>query len=146
LISDGALIEKTFLEDVGEAGTGMCFVGPTSPTGSAVDKLTLDYITKYKEEPAVSYFLTGYDAADLLFRAIEKAAVFDKDGTLHIGRQMIRNTMYATKTFQGVTGILSCDEFGDCSSPSFRVLRLDEPALGLRGLQKNVVFTSGSGK
>lgn len=142
LISDGALIEKSFIEAVGEAAQGMCFVGPTRPEGPAVDQLTAAYIAKYHEEPTVSYFLSAYDAADLLFHAIEKAAVQDPDGTLHVGRAKIRDILYATKTFKGVTGTLSCDQFGDCAKSSFQILRLDDPSLGLKGLEANVVFPS----
>jgi branched-chain amino acid transport system substrate-binding protein len=144
LISDGALIEKSFLEAVGDAAKGMCFVGPTRPNGPAVDQLTAAYIAKYHEEPPVSYFLSAYDAADLLFQAIEQAAILDADGTVQIGRQKIRDILYATKTFKGVTGTLSCDQFGDCAKPSFQVLRLDDPSLGVKGLEENVVFPNSS--
>ncbi len=140
LISDGALIEKSFLEAVGEAGKGMCFVGPVQPSGPDVERLALAYRQKFKEEPTVSYYLSGYDAANLLFHAIEQAAVHDHTGALHIGRQKLRDSLYATKTFKGVTGVLSCDRFGDCGRSSFHVLRLDEPSLGLKGLEANVVF------
>ncbi len=146
LISDGALIEKTFLEAVGEAAEGMCFVGPVQPSGPPVDRLALAYKAKYKEDPAVSYYLSGYDAASLLFHAIEKAALRDRKGMLHIGRRKLRDTLYETKTFKGVTGILSCDQFGDCGRPSFHVLRLDDPSLGLKGLEENVVFSGDAQK
>ncbi|MBU1138678.1 MAG: branched-chain amino acid ABC transporter substrate-binding protein [Proteobacteria bacterium] len=146
LISGGALIEKTFLEAVGEAAKGMCFVGPTQPSGPAAEQLTRAYTAKYKEEPTVSYFLSAYDAADLLFHAIEQAAVRDHDGTLHIGRKKLRDTLYAVRRFKGSTGTLSCDQFGDCAMSSFQVLRLDDPALGLNGLEANVVFPVESKK
>ncbi len=146
LISDGALIEKTFLEAVGEAARGMCFVGPVQPSGLAVDRLALTYREKYNEEPVVSYYLSGYDAADLLFHAIEQAAIPDRNGILHIGRRKLRDTLYATKTFKGVTGILSCDQFGDCGRSSFHILRLDDPSLGLKGLEANVVFSGDAQK
>jgi len=140
LISDGALIEKQFLEAAGEAAKGMCFVGPIPPKSQAVDLLTAAYIAKYHEEPTVSYFLTAYDAANLLFDALEKAAFRDPNGTLYLGQQTIRDVLYANTNFQGVTGPLSCDQFGDCAEPSFHILRLDEPALGLKGLQANSVY------
>ncbi len=146
LISGGALIEKTFLEAVGDAARGMCFVGPVQPAGPAVERMALAYKAKFKEEPTVSYYLSGYDAASLLFHAIEKTAVRDRNGTLHIGRRKLRDTLYATKTFKGVTGILSCDQFGDCSRSSFHVLRLDDPSRGLKGLEANVVFSGDAQK
>jgi branched-chain amino acid transport system substrate-binding protein len=142
LISDGALIEKSFLDDVGELGRGMCFVGPSSPAGDAVDRLAAAYETKYKEKPTVDYYLNGFDAADLLFHAIEQTAIPARDGTLYLGRQALRDVLYATKDFRGVTGTVACDRFGDCARPAFNVLCLDDPSLGLEGLQANIVFSS----
>lgn len=140
LISDGALIEESFLEAVAEVGKGMCFVGPAQAGGPAAQELTRAYIARYEEEPTVRYFLSGYDAADLLLHGIEAAAVLEADGTLHIGRKTLRDILYATRAFKGVTGVLNCDQFGDCAKSSFQVLRLDDPSLGLRGLEANVVF------
>lgn len=144
LISDGALIEKTFLEAVGDAARGMCFVGPKRPKGPAVDLLTEEYTLKFNEEPTVSYFLSAYDAANLLFWAIEQAAIKGTDGTLHIERQKIRDSLYAGEPFPGVTGTLRCNKFGDCAKPSFHILRLDNPVLGLKGLEKNSIFPNTS--
>jgi branched-chain amino acid transport system substrate-binding protein len=140
MIGGGALINRSFLEAAGDAAKGMCFVGAARPTGSAVDRLTASYISKYHEEPKVSYFLGAHDAAELLFHAIEQAATPTPDGVLFIGRQKIRDILYSTKTFKGVTGTLSCDQFGDCAKPSFHILCLDDPALGLKGLEANIVF------
>jgi branched-chain amino acid transport system substrate-binding protein len=82
----------------------------------------------------------------MLFAAIERVAAKRPDGTLHIGRHALRAALYATKDFAGVTGILTCDEFGDCGYPVFNVLRLDDPAQGAAALQKNVQFTYSPGK
>ena len=63
------------------------------------------------------------------------------DGTLHIGRQALRDTLYSVKSFSGVNGELSCNRFGDCHPPCFNILRFDDPALGLNGLESNILFT-----
>lgn len=141
LMSDGALIENSFIQSVGEKGTGMYFVGPARPSGPAVDAVARQYESRFDGPPAASYYLFAYDAATLLFDTIEKIAVQDPDGSLHIGRQALRDGLYATKGFKGVTGTLNCDEFGDCASPAFNVLRLKDPAAGIEGLQSNVMFT-----
>jgi branched-chain amino acid transport system substrate-binding protein len=72
---------------------------------------------------------------------MEKATVKDKDGTLHLGRQALRDALYATAKYQGVSGLLTCDEFGDCAPEQFDVLRLDDPGAGVEGLKANVVYT-----
>ncbi len=141
LMSDGALIDNSFIQDVGARGKGMYFVGPDSPKGARVEAVALEYREKYKSPPGSSYYLNAYDAAGLLFGAIEKIGVQDPDGTLHIGRDALRRALYGTRNFKGVTGELACDKFGDCSRPVFNILRLDDPGAGVSGLQENVIFT-----
>jgi branched-chain amino acid transport system substrate-binding protein len=142
LMSDGALIEKSFLDAVGVEAKGMYFVGPAKSSGALVKALAKDYVATFKAPPSTNYYLGAYDSVNLLFAAIEKVAVKEKDGTLHIGRQALRDTLYMTKMFDGVSGRLSCDQFGDCARPIFNVLRLDDPAAGVEGLQANVLFTN----
>jgi len=142
LMSDGALIEKTFLADMGKDAQGMYFVGPASPPESPeLHRLNSAYREKYMESPHNYYYLNAYDAASLLFAALEKAAFKEEDGTLHIGRQALRDELYATRDFPGVTGQLACDQFGDCIPPEFHILRLDDAEKGIEGLQSNVLFT-----
>jgi branched-chain amino acid transport system substrate-binding protein len=147
LMSDGSLIESSFIEAMGANAVGMYFVGPTPPAPSpALDRIVSEYVAKFKEKPPTIYYLSAFDAADILLDAIGKVAVKDHDGTLHIGRQALRDALYATKNREGVSGKLSCNKFGDCAPPGFDVLRLDDPALGVDGLKANVVFTYKPGK
>ncbi|MCG8688520.1 MAG: branched-chain amino acid ABC transporter substrate-binding protein, partial [Desulfobacterales bacterium] len=141
LMSDGALIDESFLSAVGDKGVGMYFVGPASYKGEKVEELEKKYQAKYQHAPSVFYFISGYDAALILFEAIEKAAQKETDGTVYIGRSTLRKTMYATKNFQGATGSLTCDEFGDCARPVFNILRFQDESKGLEGLKSNVQFT-----
>jgi branched-chain amino acid transport system substrate-binding protein len=57
----------------------------------------------------------------MVFAAIEKVAVQDADGTLHIPRQALRDALYATKDFKGLTGNLTCNPTGDCADPKIAV-------------------------
>jgi len=122
----------------------MYFVGPTQAKGPGVEKLTTAYRERYDMEPAVSYFLSAYDAATMLFHTIEKAATMKEDGTVIIERQKMRDALYAGKPFNGITGTLKCNKFGDCIIPSFQILRMDNPELGLKGLQENIVFSGNA--
>ena len=140
LMGGGALIDNTFLNMVGDKAKGMYFVGPASLKNKDADSLLEKYRETFKTPPSVFYFLSGYDAANLLFQSIEKAAVTGEDGTLHIGRRALRDMLYSTRDFNGVTGSLSCDEFGDCAPPRFNVLQLEDVAAGLEGLRSNVKF------
>lgn len=143
LMSDGALIERSFIQDVGALGVGMYFIGPSRPAGPAVDRLARAYAAEYGVEPSASYYLSAFDAANLLFRAIEKTAIAAPDGRLYIGRQALRDALYAARDPEGATGALACNEFGDCASPVFDIFRLEDPADGVEGLQSNVLFSYG---
>ena len=89
----------------------------------------------------------GLGLADISVVArIEAVAVQDKDGTLLIGRQALRDALYATAGYQGLTGSLTCDEYGDCGVARFQVTRLDDPETGLEGLGANVVYTYPAGE
>ena len=136
----GALITDTFIKAVGSDGVGMYFSGTAPPEGIANDELVSEYQSTYDESPKHSAYAYAYDAANLLFHTIETVAVQEDDGTLHIGRQALRDALYATSEFKGITGSLTCDEFGDCGNPIFHIVRLEDPSKGLEGLLSNVVY------
>lgn len=83
------------------------------------------FLPKYQEMfgtiPISIFHAHAFDAMNIIFAAIEKVAVKDADGTLHIGRQALRDAMYATKDFKGLTGILTCTPTGDCANPVIAV-------------------------
>jgi branched-chain amino acid transport system substrate-binding protein len=62
----------------------------------------------------------GYDTMNLLFAAIDKAAVLDSDGTLYIGKSALRNAL-ASLSLNGQTGLLLCNKYGDCAHPIFDI-------------------------
>jgi branched-chain amino acid transport system substrate-binding protein len=146
LMSAEGLYLEAFLGAVGGAGVGLYLVIPAKPEGPAHDAFVSRYETKYGEEPTTSYYAHWYDAANMLFNAIEAVAVREEDGTLHIGRQALRDALYATSGYQGLTGSLTCDEYGDCGVARFQVVRLDHPAAGLDGLAATVVYTYPTGQ
>jgi len=84
----------------------------------------------------------AYDAANIIFAAIEKVAVVDADGTVHIGRLALREAIYATKNFQGITGNLSCSTSGDCGAPVIAVYQItsSDPASWNPGVNPKKVY------
>lgn len=141
LMSDGALIENSFLAAMGDLARGMFFVGPNVTATAGGKLLAQAYQQKFKTPPSTSYYLSAFDAAELLLQAIERTAIHRPNGELVIGREALRRQLYATKSLDGVTGTLTCDQFGDCAAPRFNVLRLDNPKDGVEGLQANIQFT-----
>jgi len=133
---------ESLLQAVGEAGVGLYYNGSAPPEGPAYDAFVAQYEATYGGPPVdAPYSAHTYDAANLLFHAIEAVAVLEEDGTLHIGRQALRDALYATTGYQGLTGSLTCDEYGDCGAIRLQIARLDDPAAGLEGLKANVIWT-----
>lgn len=141
LMSDGSLIDESFISAVGKAAVGMYFVGPTPPDKTPeLERLEREYRARYNMAPPTYYYVGAFDAANILFDAIEKVAK-QENGSLNIGRQALRDALYATKGHKGVGGVMTCTQFGDCAAQRFNVLRLDDPAAGVEGLKHNVIYT-----
>ncbi|HSB90035.1 MAG TPA: branched-chain amino acid ABC transporter substrate-binding protein [Anaerolineales bacterium] len=122
--SDG-MFSPDFLTAGGAATQDMYLSSPDFslfPAGyqTFVDK----YKAKYGTAPLSIFHAHAYDATNIIFEAIKKVAVVDADGTVHIGRQALRDAIYATKDFQGITGTLTCSENGDCGAPVIAVYQI----------------------
>jgi branched-chain amino acid transport system substrate-binding protein len=146
LMGADGLLNSAFVEPVGAAGVGTYFVSPQTPAGPAYEDFVVKYKSKYGQPPTIPFVAHAYDAANIMLDAIEKVAIKEDDGTLHIGRHALRDALYATSGYQGLTGTLSCDKFGDCGAANFKVVRLDDPAAGMEGLINNVVYTYTPGE
>ncbi len=121
--ADG-MISGAAVEAVGKAGEGMYFSGPDlSFSGETYDKFLARYIEKYGSEPISVFHAHAFDAANMIFACVEKVGV-DDNGTLHIGRQALRTCLYETADFAGITGNLTCNEYGDCADPKISVSQL----------------------
>ncbi len=140
-LSITALLTNNFIDTVGEAGLGMYFADRATPQTPANAELRSAYASKYGELPQHVTYILGYDATNLLLHAIESVAVQNADGTLYIGRQALRDALYATTDFEGVSGRLNCDEFGDCGVARYSIMRLDDLAAGVDGVKANTIYT-----
>jgi branched-chain amino acid transport system substrate-binding protein len=86
-------------------------------SGAAYDAFKVKYKAKFGTDPISIFHAHAYDAFNMVKAAIEKVAVKNADGSLMIGRQALRDAMYATKDYQGLTGVLTCTPTGDCANP-----------------------------
>ncbi len=139
LMGADGLLSDTFI--VIPQTEGMYFSGPAAPVGTAYEEFVAKYEAENGEPPIQSFHAHSYDAANLLFAAIEEVAVQDDDGTLHIDRQQLMDALYATEGFEGLTGTLACDEFGDCADPKIDVLQNGEEQETIVQVRANVLFT-----
>lgn len=127
LMSADGTFSPDFYKAAGDAAIGMFH---SSPDFSAFAEGYKDFLAKhqkkYGEKPIAPFHAHAYDAAMMIFAAIEKVAKKGPDGTLYIGRKALRDALYATKDFKGLTGTLSCDQFGDCADPRIAVYQTTE--------------------
>ncbi|HMT21645.1 MAG TPA: branched-chain amino acid ABC transporter substrate-binding protein, partial [Promineifilum sp.] len=121
-VADGAQ-DQTFLDAVAENGEGVIASGPNLEFANAMyqDEFIPAYVEMFGEEPIQVYHAHAFDAANLLMHAIEQVAQQGADGSLLIGRQALRDALYATNGYVGLTGTLTCNEFGDCADPNIAV-------------------------
>jgi branched-chain amino acid transport system substrate-binding protein len=85
--------------------------------GAAYDAFVAKYQAKFGSLPINIFHAHAYDGFNIIMAAIQKVAVVESDGTIYIPRQGLRDAMYATKDFQGLTGVLACGPTGDCANP-----------------------------
>ena len=127
--SDG-LFSGDFVEASGPNVEGMYL---SSPDFSAFTDAYADFLSayeeKYGEAPIQIFHAHAHDAANMLFQAIEDVAV-EVDGTLYVPKGALRDRIYATADFPGLTGTLTCNEFGDCSAPIIAMYQVTAREVG----------------
>jgi branched-chain amino acid transport system substrate-binding protein len=122
LMSADGTFSPDFYRAAGEAAVSMYHSSPDFSAFAAGYKDFLEkHQKKYNQKPLSAFHAHAYDAAMLIFAAIEKAAVKGPDGSLYIGRQALRNALFATKDYKGLTGTLTCNQSGDCADPKIAV-------------------------
>jgi branched-chain amino acid transport system substrate-binding protein len=131
LIGSDGLFSADFVKAAGPNAKNMYL---SSPDFSKFQAGYADFLTKYKAligtNPTQAFHAHAYDATNILFAAIEKVAVQDAGGTLYVGRKALRDAIYATKDFQGLTGVLSCSPSGDCGAPIIAVYQITDREIG----------------
>lgn len=100
----------------------------SSPDLTAFQSGYADFLTKYEalagQAPVSVFHAHAYDATNILLDAIEKVATTDADGTTYVPKGALRDAIYATKDFAGLTGTLSCSPSGDCGAPIIAVYQV----------------------
>ncbi len=116
LMGADGLFSADFVDAAGEAATGMFLSGPFVGDSDLYDDFLLALEDKYGRGPLSGFHAHAYDATMMLLNAAVAAAAVTEDGGLVIGRQALRDALYATTSYEGLTGSLTCDEQGDCAT------------------------------
>jgi branched-chain amino acid transport system substrate-binding protein len=123
MAADGCF-SPDFYKAAGEAAVGMFHSSPDfSAFAGGYKAFLAEHMKKYGEKPIAPFHAHAYDAAMMIFAAIEKVGVKGKDGSLTIDRGKLRDALYETNNFKGLTGTLNCDALGDCADPKIAVYK-----------------------
>jgi len=127
LMGADGIFSPDFYKAAGEAAVGMYHSSPDFSAYAGGYKAFVEkHIKKYGEKPIAPFHAQSYDAAMMIFFAIEKVAKKAPEGTLYIGRQKLRDALYATKDMKGLTGTISCNQYGDCADPKIGIYKTTE--------------------
>ncbi len=113
----------SFLENTVGTSDGMYASGPDLSFSNTFyqDTFLPAYIEKFGTEPTAPFHAHAFDAANMIMDAIEKVGIEGGDGSLLIGRQALRDALYATSGMDGITGTITCNEYGDCADPQISI-------------------------
>ncbi len=115
LVGGDRMFAAELLEVAGPAAEGVYL---SSPDLSAVhedyEAFAERYVERYGELPQTYGAPYSFDATMMILTAVEEVAVQDGE-RLIIGRQALRDALFGTRDFEGLTGNLTCTPYGDCA-------------------------------
>ncbi len=116
--SDG-MFTPDWIAAAGADANGVYISGPDlSSLGGDAAFYEGAFLTAYNEAygaPTSVFHAHAFDAVNMVLTAIEAVSIEDGD-TLYIPRMALRDALFATTNFPGLTGNLTCDANGDCQT------------------------------
>ncbi len=120
--SDDGTYTADYLQTAGKDAEGQY----SSSVGQATDAASADVQTAFQNEFEKTfsvkfhdydpYQAAGFDAAQIILNAISSVAQTDSSGNLTVDREALIKAVRATKGYQGLLGVLSCDSKGECGA------------------------------
>jgi branched-chain amino acid transport system substrate-binding protein len=123
LMGADGLLSDSFPENSGPNVTGMYLSGPYV-SGANYDDFLAKWSAKFGGSPPSGFHAFAYDGTNILLDAIEKVATVDDDGTVHVGRQALRDAIAGLSSYTGLTGRL------DCSDDDYSAFGIANPSHG----------------
>ncbi len=124
---DDGTFGQDFLDRTGANGEGAYATSLIPASSPAKDKFDAAYKAAYATDPGKlsPYSWTAYDAGAVLIKAIKEVAIVGSDGNLYVPRGALVAAVRATKDYQGLSGVVTCDSTGECasSSPNFNIVK-----------------------
>jgi branched-chain amino acid transport system substrate-binding protein len=113
--ADG-IVEQQFLDDAGNNANGAYATVGTSNVASnpAGQKFIADYKARFGAEPG-AYSANSWEATNIIIAAIKAgSARWSRD--YQTNREIVRANIQATRSYQGITGIVGFDANGDTTN------------------------------
>jgi branched-chain amino acid transport system substrate-binding protein len=122
LMGADGMFSPDFYKAAGTAAVGMFHSSPDfSAFAGGYEAFLAKHKAKYGEAPIAPFHAHSYDATMMVLMAIDKVAIKGADNNLYIGRKALRDALYKTTKYQGLTGMITCDQYGDCADPKIAV-------------------------
>jgi len=116
-----------YLKAAGPAAVGHYLSSPNfAAFGSGYQDFLAKRKAKFGGDPLSVFHAHAYDATNILFQALDKVVVENADGSLTVPKGALRDAIYATKDFKGLTGTLSCTPTGDCGAPVIAIYQITQ--------------------
>lgn len=137
LIGSDGCADSSFPGLAGSAAMAHTYL--TGPDFSSfTNRYPSQFLPAYNKQfgkPTASFHAHAFDAANILFDAIKKVAIQGSDGSLTIPRVALKDAIFATSGYQGITGTITCTPLGDCAtSVTIAVYKSNaDPATGASG-------------
>jgi branched-chain amino acid transport system substrate-binding protein len=117
--SDGCL-ESGFFEPAGDLSVQYLASYPDTTVFASGEFYSNEFLPAYEAltggAPTAGFHAHAFDAASIIFDAIEAVAVDDGSGNLTISRTALRDALQATSGYEGITGTITCTPLGDCAT------------------------------
>jgi branched-chain amino acid transport system substrate-binding protein len=117
VVSDGCISSDTYENTNG--AEGVYTSTPDVTVFQEGDFYANEFLPAYQAaygDPTAVFHAHSYDAANIVFQAIEAVAIDNGDGSLSIPRQALRDEVFATQGYQGMSGVITCLDTGDCAT------------------------------
>ena len=117
LMGQDSMFSRDFITAAGKAVVGFQFattVFEDEAKGKGYNDMKERYKAKFGEYPVQGFHHYAYDAIMVATKGVEKVAVKDDQGNTYVPIKALRDALFATKNYEGLTGPVTCDQYGDC--------------------------------
>ncbi len=127
--SDDGVYNQDYLDLAGDFAEGS-YVSFGSQVGNEEDNAEFDaiYEEKFGQAPDElgPFHAQAFDSAAVIITALEAVATLDDAGNLVIDREALIEAVRATEGLEGLSGIITCDENGDCGSAVISIFQAED--------------------